>query len=101
MNARIRPSARLTNKQKAAIREGVAEVLEQQKQGNNRRIFKLLCASLHEEYGFGKDRCMRIIDRISRVAAEHESDEVYWAHVDMLMEQIGLEFSKENYAEFE
>lgn len=86
-----------TKKQKAAIRETVAEELRRQEQDNIRRIFKLLCASLHEEYGFGKIRCMRIIDRINKTAAAHAQDEVYWHHIDTLMEQLGIAFVKEDY----
>lgn len=89
--------ARVTNKQMAAIRKEVAKELRKQERGNVRRIFKLLCASLHEEYGFGKVRCMRIIDRINKTAAEHENDEVYWYHIDKLMDQIGISFEREDY----
>lgn len=95
MKARI--PMQFTNKQKAAIREGVAAELRKQGQDNIRRVFKLLCASLHEEYGFGKIRCMRIIDRINKTAAEHEQDEVYWHHIDTLMEQLGIPFQREDY----
>ena len=95
MKARL--PIRFNNKQKAAIREEVAQELQRQEQGNVRRIFKLLCASLHEEYGFGKTRCMRIIDRITKTAAEHEQDEVYWHHIDTLMEQLGIAFEREDY----
>lgn len=95
MKARI--PMQFTNKQKAAIREGVAAELRKQGQDNIRRVFKLLCASLHEEYGFGKIRCMRIIDRINKTAAEHEQDEVYWHHIDTLMEQLGIAFEREDY----
>lgn len=95
MKARI--PMQFTNKQKAAIRENVAQELRRQEQGNIRRVFKLLCASLHEEYGFGKIRCMRIIDRINKTAAEHEQDEVYWHHIDTLMEQLGIAFEREDY----
>ena len=43
----------------------------------------------------GKERLMRLINRISEVSAEHENDEIYWVHVDRCIEQLGLEFSKE------
>ena len=88
---------RLTNKQKAAIRNAVKEETMRQERGNVRRIFKLLCVSLHEEYGFGKARCMRIIDRINQTAAAHEDDEVFWHHVDTLMSQLGIAFEREDY----
>lgn len=95
MKARI--PMQFTNKQKAAIREGVAAELQRQGQDNIRRVFKLLCASLHAQYGFGRVRCMRIIDRINTTAAKHEQDEVYWKHIDTLMEQMGIPFQREDY----
>ena len=64
-------------------------------------MFKLLCLSLHEEFGFGKDRCTRLIQRINALAEEHEQDEVYWTHVDSVMQDIGVEFEPENYAEMD
>lgn len=67
---------RISNKQMAAIRKEVAKELERQERSNIRRVFKLLCAALHEEYGFGKIRCSRILQRVSNLAAEHENDEV-------------------------
>lgn len=92
---------RLTNKQKSAIRDEVAEELRRQGEANTRRIFKLLCATLHKKRGYGKGRCMETIDDIRTLAAEHEHDEVFWTHIDMLMDQLGLPFEKENYEEME
>lgn len=40
---------------------------------------------------------MRIIDRISKTASEHDHDEVYWHHIDTLMEQMGIPFAREDY----
>ena len=95
MKARI--PMQFTNKQKAAIREGVAAELRKQGQDNIRRIFKLLCATLHEEEGYGKVKCSRIIGRIGKLAKEHEHDEVFWYHIDALMEQMGMAFEREDY----
>lgn len=93
--------ARVTNKQMAAIRKEVAKELERQEQGSIRRIFKLLCAALHEQYGFGKVRLGRVLQSVSNLAAEHEHDEVFWTHIDRLMEQLGIDFEKEDYKEFD
>lgn len=90
---------RISKQQMDAIRKEVAKELERQERSNIRRIFKLLCASLHEQYGFGKVRLGRVLQMISELAAEHEHDEVYWYHIDMLMEQIGVDFVKEDYNE--
>lgn len=92
---------RITNKQKAAIRNEVAEEHRRQGEANHRRLFKLMCAVLNKRRKFGKGRLMETIDDISKLAAEHEHDEVFWRHIDMLMEQLGLEFEKENYEEMD
>lgn len=95
----MRPADKLSKDQKTAIREYAKEAFTKQAQDNVRRMFKLMCLSLHEEFGFGKDRCTRLIGRINSIAAEHEHDEVYWNHVDSVMQDIGVDFAKENYDE--
>ena len=97
MRARI--PTQLTKKQKTAIRENVAIELKRQGQDTTRRMFKLLCAVLNEEYGFGRSRLMVVIDSIRSLAEEHDHDEVFWHHIDTLMDQIGVPFEKENYDE--
>lgn len=93
MRARLKPSAIVSKRQKEAFKE----YTQKQNEGNMRRTFKLMCLALHEEFGFGRDRCLRLMGSISKLANEHETDEVYWTHVDRVMEQIGLDFIKEDY----
>lgn len=95
MRARLKPSAVTTKQQKKAINQVLQHELERQQKMVMRRFFKIMCVSLNEDFGFGKDRLMRLISRISDVSAEHANDEIYWVHVDRRMEQLGLEFSKE------
>lgn len=97
----MRPADKLSKEQKSAIRDYAKEQFAKQAKGSVRRVFKLLCLSLHEEFGFGKDRCTRLIQRINALAEEHEQDEVYWTHVDSVMQDIGVEFEPENYAEMD
>ena len=99
MRARMKPANILSKDQKTAIHEYAKEAFTKQAQDNVRRLFKLMCLSLHEEFGFGKDRCTRLIGRINDLAEEHEHDEVYWHHVDSVMKDIGVDFAKENYDE--
>ena len=101
MRARMKPADILSKDQKTAIREYAKEQFTKQAKGSVRRVFKLLCLSLHEEFGFGKERCTRLIQRINALAEEHEQDEVYWTHVDSVMQDIGVEFEPENYAEMD
>jgi hypothetical protein len=96
MRARLKPSAITTKAQKKAIDELLEQEMKSKYQKAIRRFFKLMCVSLNEDFGFGEKRLMRLITRISAVSAEHEHDEVYWTHVDRRIEQLGLEFSKED-----
>lgn len=95
MRARIKPSAVISKAQRKAVNQVLQDELNRQQKLVMRRFFKLMCVSLSEDFGFGKERLMRVIDRISKVSAEHANDEIFWIHVDRRIEQLGLEFCKE------
>lgn len=89
----------ISNKMKSQVRQEVAKEYERQGQAFARRMFKLMCVSLNEEFGFGKDRLNRLMKKINDLSAEHENDEVYWTHIDRVMQELGVEFIAENYEE--
>lgn len=97
MKARINPIHRVTQKQKDAVKEYLKHEIRTQQIGSTRRVFKLFCVALHEEYGFGKDRLSNVLGKVSTLCEEKRDDPVFWTHVDKVMEQIGLEFIKEDY----
>lgn len=97
MKARIKPAHFVTKKQKAVMQEYVQEELRAQHAGSVRRVFKLFCVALHDEYGFGKERLTNVLGKVSAVCDSKQKDPVFWTHVDRAIEQIGLEFSKEDY----
>lgn len=99
MNVIIKP--KLNKKQKDAIHDAVAEELRKQSEASIRRVYKLMCVVWNETDGHGRDRCMRKIDRISKLAAEHENDEVFWEHVDKRLAQMGIPFEPEDYEQME
>ena len=101
MRARIKPSNVMSKKQREAADEYVAEEVQRNIEGYMRRTLKLICVSLNEEYGFGKQRCIRLIDKIGKLSEEHKTDELYWVHIDRIMKQIDLPFQEENYEELE
>lgn len=96
MRARIKPTAMISKAQRKAVDEVLRSEMERQQKLVMRRFFKLMCVSLNDDFGFGKERLMRLIERISEVSAEHANDEVYWTHIDRRIEQLGLAFSKED-----
>lgn len=97
MRARIKPVHSVTKKQKAAVKEYVKEELRVQQMGSIRRVFKLFCVALHDEYGFGKYRLSNVLENVTTVCESKRNDPVFWTHVDRAIEQIGLEFQKEDY----
>ena len=97
MRARVKPVHAVTNKQKAAVKEYLRQEIRQQHAGTTRRIFKLFCVALHEEYGFGKGRLSNVLGKVTAVCQEKDNDPVFWTHMDRAIEQIGLDFPKEDY----
>ena len=102
MKSRLSLNNRLSNKQKADIKEYCSnEMLRQQKE-HTRRMIKLFCCALHDEFDFGKTRCGKIVNKINELANEHTTDEVFWYHVDSLViDYLELDFSRENYEEMD
>jgi hypothetical protein len=97
MRARIKPIHTVSKRQKAAVNEYVQQELRVQQVGSTRRVFKLFCVALNEQYGFGKKRLSNVLGRVTAVCEEKKNDPVFWTHVDRVIEQIGLEFQKEDY----
>ena len=96
MKARMPAEARLTNRQRAVLYEAADKAVRAREREHIRRIFKLLCVSLHESYGFGRGRLEHVLRTISSLSAEHERDEVYWAHIDrVVIDGLGMEFARE------
>lgn len=51
---------KFTLKQKQMIRAGVTEEFQRQSNDMTRRVFKLFCAVLNQEFGFGKKAACKI-----------------------------------------
>lgn len=79
------------------IREEVKEEFQKQSNNMTRRVFKLFCIALHQEFGFGKDRLKRTIAKVEEIGGERDQDEVFWAHIDNYLKHIGLDFPNEDY----
>lgn len=79
------------------IREEVKEEFQKQSNNMTRRVFKLFCVALHQEFGFGKDRLNRTIAKVEEIGGEREQDEVFWAHIDKYITSLGLDFPEEDY----
>ena len=71
MKSRFKPTGITTKQQKEAIRNLVSEELNRQRESSTRRLLKLVCISLHKEFGFGKERLHRLGRMVNEITAEH------------------------------
>jgi hypothetical protein len=97
MNARVNPANKITKKQKKVLTEYIQDEIRKEHAGAARRLFKLMCVCLNDDFGFGAARLSKLISKISELSQEHEKDEVFWTHMDRRLEQMGVPFAKENY----
>jgi hypothetical protein len=87
----------IDKKTKQRINQEVKAEYDRQGQELSRRHIKLFCVALNEHFGFGKKRLLRLVQAYGDLGAERKDDEVFWSHIDRRLEQIGLNFPKENY----
>ena len=88
----------LNNKLKKRVREEVKNHYESVGEGHSRRTFKLLFVILHEHFGFGTNRILKIMEKVSDLSHDRKEDEVFWAHIDrLLIDHLKLPLEREDY----
>ena len=91
--------ARMTLDKTTRERINLEVKAEYDKQGQDlsRRHIKLMCVVLNEQFGFGKERLLKLVRAYGDVSEERKEDEIFWSHIDRYLERIGLDFPKEDY----
>lgn len=79
------------------LQEFCDEQFTAQAKEHTRRILKIACIALSEQFGFGAERCGKFLSEVTTLSNEHQTDEVFWIHADQRIEQMGLPFEKEDY----
>lgn len=92
MKARL---PKLSQTQLKKARAEVGRILKDDMQTIARRMNKLVCIALNNEFGFGAERLSRTMLAISALADEAEKDSEFWTHADIRLEQIGCTFKRE------
>lgn len=93
VKSHIRP--KVTNRQRAAVKELVAGEMAGQREVVTRRLMKLVCLCLSREFGFGPVRLGRLVESINRLLAEEGGEPEFWYRVDKALEKMGLGFEAE------
>lgn len=100
MKARIPPSKQQIKIIKQETERYAHEALEKQREGLIRRLFKTMIAGLHDEFGFGHDRCLRAFKAFNEIINHSDEDEVFWEHIDrMVIDDLKIPFEKRDYTD--
>lgn len=75
-------------------RQNVADWLKKNEQALTRRVLKIVCVSLNEEFGYGAERLSRLVNSVNRTTDEWHDNPCFWTMVDRRLEQIGIPFEK-------
>ena len=93
MRSHIRP--KVTNRQRAMVKELVAGELAGQREAVTRRLLKLVCLCISRDFGFGPVRLGRLVESINRLLAEEGGEPEFWYRVDRALGKMGLGFEEE------
>jgi hypothetical protein len=93
---------RLDRQTERRMKIEIQKELEKQRDENVRRIFKLFCVALNQQYGFGKIRSTRLIMKVAELIEQSKTDEIFWYHIDKkVIDSMGILFDREDYEEWD
>lgn len=78
------------------VKKQIAEYVQKEEMVATRKIIKLFCVALNEDFAFGKVRLSQLIKKVMGLIEESKTDEIFWGHIDRyVIEQIGMPFEEE------
>lgn len=97
MKARIPPKSVVSKGIRKAVQQYAKEQVNKEEQTEMRRFLKIVCVALHQKFGFGKDRIADLLQEVSDLSEESDTDEIFWNHIDrVVIDEMGLDFEKED-----
>lgn len=77
----------------------VKETVSKEEAAYIRRVIKVICYTLHNDFGFGVGRLVRLINAANDTMGKMQSNDTIWDSIDHELQYLGLEFEDENYDE--
>ena len=100
MNARVKKRDTLSKKQQKEIDELIREeydrVSEEHADGVARRVVKLFCQAMYEEYIWTAAGFQRVVERVYKVDAESGENHELMSHIDQNLDRLGYHFQHED-----
>lgn len=76
------------------------KIQEKEAKDITRRIFKTMLFALHNDFGFGRDRCAKALKSMTTIIEHSDEDEVFWEHIDrVVMDELKLSFDSRDYTD--
>ena len=92
----------LSKEEQKACQRFIVEEIQRNKNAEMTRFLKIICYILNDEFGFGKGRVEKLIDRLNSFMEENKGNEIFWDKLDEhLIDKMGLPFRYEDYEECE
>lgn len=78
------------------------KIYDEEATGLVRRCYKTFAVALHQKYGFGRNRLIKLMDELTDISKLRNIDDVFWKHLDdIIINEIKLDFEREDYKELE
>lgn len=96
MKAKVPVTSFLNHEQMKALIEYTKQMAEEHVEEKTDELFNrylmLTAVTLSESYGFGKNRLCRFFDKFGElVQIVAPEDDVFWAHIERRLEQLGVD----------
>lgn len=106
MKVRLNPLINMSTKEKKELNEYMAQrakkIYDEEATGLVRRCYKTFAVALHQKYGFGRNRLLKLMEELSDISKLRDIDDVFWKHLDdIIINEIKLDFEREDYKELE
>ena len=106
MKVRLNPLINMSTKEKKELNEYMAQrakkIYDEEATGLVRRCYKTFAVALHQKYGFGRNRLIKLMDELTDISKLRDIDDVFWKHLDdIIINEIKLDFEREDYKELE
>jgi hypothetical protein len=102
LKARIPPKIPKQLKQEAEriAKNAYEQIREKENKDITRRVFKTMLYALHQDFGFGRDRCAKALKSMTEIIEHSDTDEVFWEHIDrVVIDKLKLEFDRRDYTD--
>ena len=102
MRAKIKACDVLSKPARVAVEEYIKTEVNRTKNEEMARFLKIICATLHQKFGFGGKRLTKLVFDAQEFMLENKGNEIFWDRLDeLLIDKLGIPVEREDYEERE